>query len=228
MILTNIQTQLFQWQDKEYANFMSKLMPTVDSDRVIGVRTPVLRTYAKELLKNKNGEQFIEDLPHYYFEENQLHSFILSLNKSFADLIPKIEAFLPYIDNWATCDMLSPAIFKKECDNLLPYIYQWITSTHPYTVRFAISMLMKHFLDHSFQIEYPELVVGVETSDYYVKMMIAWYFATALAKQYDLILPYIENDRLEVWTHNKTIQKAVESRRLLPEQKKYLKSLRRI
>lgn len=211
---------LFSLQDEDYRMFQKKLIPTLDPETIIGVRTPSLRLIAGKL---ENRDIFLNSLPHTYFEENQIHAFLLEKEKSFETAVTQVEAFLPYIDNWATCDQLRPKVFKKHRSELLPYIHQWLTSDHPYTIRFAISMLMCHFLDEDFQPEYLEWVAGISHEDYYVKMMSAWYFATALAKRYDAALPYIAEHRLEPWIHNKTIQKAVESYRITVSQKNALK-----
>lgn len=218
--------KLFELQDKGYRDFHMKLVTTVEPERIIGVRTPELRKLAKQTAKQAGVQAFIDSLPHYYFDENQLHAFILSEEKDFSKCITETERFLPYIDNWATCDQLSPKVFKKHKDELLPYIQRWIVSDDTYTVRFAIGMLMQHFLDDSFNIKYPEMVAAVKSEEYYINMMVAWYFATALAKQYDSIIPFIENRRLSDWAHNKAIQKSVESYRITPEQKAYLRSLK--
>lgn len=223
----DIVAELFRLQDKDYAAFQSKLLPTVDRDRVIGVRTPSLRTFAKSLYKEGETDGFLACLPHQYFDEDQLHAFLISLEKDFDKCISLVEAFLPYIDNWATCDQLSPKVFKMEPEKLLPYIEKWIKSDKIYTVRFAIGMLMQHFLDDRFDTKYAEMVANVESGEYYINMMIAWYFATALAKQYDSVLPYLEEDRLGDWVHQKTIQKCIESYRITENQKQYLKSLKR-
>ena len=222
----NIQQTLFQMQDKGYRDFQCKLIPTVDPERIIGTRTPQLRAYAKELVKAGETDTFLDALPHEYFDENQLHAFILSEIKDYDRCIHEVERFLPYIDNWATCDQLSPKVFKKHRPELLQKAKTWIASDEVYTVRFGIGMLMEHFLDADFDAAYPELVAGVQSEEYYVNMMIAWYFATALAKQYDAVIPYFEMQRLEDWTHNKAIQKAIESRRITEEQKAYLRSLK--
>ena len=221
-----IVAELFRLQDKKYADFQAKLIPTVEADRVIGVRTPELRAFAKVLSKDGDTAAFLSSLPHQYFDENQLHAFVISLEKDFDKCIGEVEAFLPFIDNWATCDQLSPKAFKKEPEKLLPYIRTWIKSDKVYTVRFAIGMLMQHFLDGRFDPQYAEMVAAVRSEEYYINMMIAWYFATALAKQYDAILPYLEEKKLDDWTHNKAIQKSVESYRITPERKAYLKTLR--
>ena len=217
---------LISMQDETYAVFLRKLLPTVPPESVIGIRTPELRALAKQMLKNGTAEGFISNLPHAYFEENQLHAFILSEMKDFDVCIKAVDTFLPYIDNWATCDQLSPKVFKKYAERLLPFIDGWISSDQTYTVRFGIGMLMQHFLDDRFTPAYPEKVAAVISDEYYVNMMIAWYFATALAKQYESVLPFIENRTLPAWTHNKAIQKARESYRITPGQKEYLNSLK--
>ena len=222
-----IRQQLFAMQDTDYREFQVKLIPTVDPEKVIGVRTPQLRKFAKELSRDPDAESFFEDLPHEYFDENQLHAFLISEIKDFDSCILKTERFLPQIDNWATCDQLSPKVFKKHRPELLEYIKRWIRSEDTYIIRFAVGMLMQHFLDEDYREEYPELVSHVRSEEYYVNMMIAWYFATALAKQYDSVLPFIESGRLDPWTHNKAIQKAAESFRITPEQKAYLRTLKR-
>ena len=222
----DIVAELFRLQDKTYAAFQAKLIPTVDTDRIIGVRTPELRTFAGKLVKDEDITSFLTSLPHQYFDEDQLHAFVISLEKDFDKCIAEVDAFLPFIDNWATCDQLSPKVFKKEPEKLLPYIYTWIKSDKVYTVRFAIGMLMQHFLDDRFDPKYADMVAAVRSEEYYINMMIAWYFATALAKQYDSILPYLEGKKLDVWTHNKAIQKSVESNRITTEQKAYLKTLK--
>ena len=220
--------ELFKLQDKSYAAFNSKLIPTVEQDRVIGVRTPELKTLAKTLAKDKDKDQFLQSLPHQYFEENQLHAFVISMEKDFDKCLAEVEAFLPYVDNWATCDQLLPKVCKKNPEKLLVHIRKWIKSDHTYTVRFAIGVLMKHFLDDDFDTKYPDMVVKVKSEEYYINMMRAWYFATALAKQYDAILPYIEEKRLDTWSHNKAIQKSIESYRITDEQKKFLRTLKEL
>lgn len=226
MILDEIRDKLFKMQDIGYRDFNSKLIPTVKKEDMIGVRTPELRKYAKKLLKEEGVEDFLHSLPHKYFDENQLHAFIISEIKDFKLCIDELINFLPYLDNWATCDQLSPKIFKKYRNDLLPHIYEWLKSDKTYTVRFGIGMLMEHFLDEDFKSEYPEMVAAVRSEEYYINMMTAWYFATALAKQYESILPFIEGNKLDTWTHNKTIQKAIESNRISAEQKNYLKGLK--
>ena len=226
MIRDEIIEELFKLQDKEYRDFQGKLIPSKTVDDMIGVRTPELRKYAKELLKREDVEDFLQILPHQYFDEFQLHAFIISGIKDFDKCINAVSWFLPYVDNWATCDQLSPKVFKKHHGELMKYIKTWIKSDETYTVRFAIGMLMEHFLNEDFDEKYPKMVAKVRSEEYYINMMIAWYFATALAKQYDVILPYIEEQKLDKWTHNKAIQKAVESSRITAEQKEYLKTLK--
>lgn len=227
MISGDIYKELVSLQDKGYRDMQITIIPTVDADSIIGVRTPALRNLAKELSKREDIGQFLDSLPHKYFEENQLHAFILSGMKDAARAFELVDKFLPYVDNWATCDQMSPKIFKKHKDLLLEYTDKWIGSDHPYVKRFGIGMLMEHFLDEDFKTSYLTKVSKIRSDEYYVNMMIAWYFATALAKQYDATLPYIEKNKLDIWTHNKSIQKAVESYRITPEQKEYLKTLKR-
>ncbi|SFG16055.1 DNA alkylation repair protein [Oribacterium sp. WCC10] len=226
MITDEIIEELYKKQDIKYRDFQAKLIPTIEADTVIGVRTPELRKYAKELLKREDVSAFLGELPHKHFDENQLHAFILSGMKNYDKCLREVERFLPYVDNWATCDQMSPKVFKKHRPELLDDIKRWIHSGETYTVRFGVGMMMEHFLDEDFSPEYPDWIAELRSEEYYVNMMIAWYFATALAKQYETIVPYIEEKRLDVWTHNKTIQKAVESYRISDEQKEYLKSLK--
>ena len=214
-------------EDISYRDFQANLIPGIDRHRFIGVRTPQLKAFAKEISKDKKlSGAFIGSLPHKYFDENQLHAFILNEIKDFDECVTRVSEFLPYIDNWATCDQLSPKVFAKNRDGLLPYIDKWVKSEQTYTVRFGIGMLMRHFLDDDFDIKYPQAISEIKSDEYYINMMVAWYFATALAKQYEAILPFIEEKRLGTWVHNKTIQKAVESYRITDAQKKYLKSLK--
>ncbi|MBQ7714783.1 MAG: DNA alkylation repair protein [Clostridia bacterium] len=224
---TEIQKALFALQDTEYKCFQSKLIPGSDGSRMIGVRTPDLRELAKKLSGKPGTEIFLSRLPHEYFDEDQLHAFIISEEKDFEKCVALTEAFLPYVDNWATCDQMSPKTFRKHTDELLPHIDEWIKSDRTFTVRFGIGMLMQHYLDVYFDPAYPKAVASVRSDEYYVNMMRAWYFATALAKQYGDVVPYIEEGRLDVWTHNKAIQKCVESRRISEEQKAYLRTLKR-
>lgn len=225
--LTDIQKRLFSLQDAPYGDFQARLLPNLPRESIIGVRTPALRSLAKELFKKPETEAFWNELPHRYFEENQLHAFLLEGVKDYDACIRRLDAFLPYVDNWATCDQMCPKVLEKHTDLLLPQIRVWLSSPHPYTVRFAIGLLMRYYLDGRFAPEYPRLVASVVSEEYYINMMIAWYFATALAKQYESILPYLKEARLETWTHNKTIQKAAESYRISAEQKAELRALRR-
>lgn len=220
-----IRQRLFELRDEKYQSFQSKLIPNIPAETVIGVRTPVLRKLAKEAYLS-GAEDFLADLPHKYYEENQLHFFIIGYIKDYDACIRRVEEFLPYVDNWAVCDQSAFRQFEKHKKELLEKIRLWITSEHTYTVRFALNMLMRYYLDDDFDEEYPKMAAAVKNDDYYVKMMIAWYFATALAKQYDSIIPYIEQRRLDEWTHRKTIRKAIESYRITDEQKAYLRTLK--
>ena len=225
--MTDIQKLLFGRQDLAYQAFQSKLMPTVDPETVIGVRMPALRQLAKELARTPLAEDFLRQLPHRYYEENNLHGLLISSIPDYDAAVAALEEFLPHVDNWATCDLLSPRAFRKHPPELPEQIRRWAGDPHPYTVRFGLGMLMSFYLDGAFRPEYLDLAAGVRREEYYGKMMVAWYFATALAKQYDKALPYLADCRLDRWTHNKTIQKAVESYRITPEQKTSLRSLRR-
>ncbi len=227
MVREEIKAELFRLQDGKYRDFQSRLIPTVESDRIIGVRTPELRKYAKQLFTREDILDYLRDLPHRYFDENQLHAFILSEMKEYEQCIEEVNRFLPFVDNWATCDQMSPKVFAKHRSELLEQIKIWIRSEETYTVRFGIGMLMQHFLDEGFDPAYSDMVAEIRSDEYYVNMMIAWYFATALAKRYDEILPYITKHRLDSWTHNKAIQKSVESYRITWKQKEELKSWRR-
>ena len=226
MINEEIREKLYDRQDLKYRDFQAKLIPGMEPEKMIGVRTPDLRKIAKQMVKREDIGEFLENLPHEFFDENQAHAFVISELKDYGRCVHEVERFLPFVDNWATCDQMSPKVFKKHRPELLDSIKEWIRSEHTYTVRFAVGMLMQHYLDEDFDPAYPEMVAEVQSEEYYIRMMIAWYFATALAKQYEAVLPYIEERRLEPWTHNKTIQKAVESYRITPEQKEYLKSLK--
>ena len=222
----NIQDVLLKLQDKKYKEFQAKLVPNIDSDSIIGIRTPDLRNYAKEIFISGDYDSFLKELPHKYYEENLLHFFIISMIKSFDECIYRVEEFLPYVDCWPVSDQATPKVFKKYHKELLPYIKKWIKSKHVYTARFGIRMLMNEYLDKDFKEEYLDIVASKKGEDYYLKMMVAWYFATALAKQYDATFPYIENKKLDDWVHNKAIQKAIESYRVTNEHKEYLKGLK--
>ena len=226
MNIGEIRETLFRLQDLKYREMQVRTIPTVKPDAIIGVRTPELRRMAKELARTEDGQRFLEVLPHQYFEENQLHAFILSGMKDYPQCISALERFLPNVDNWATCDQMSPKVFRAHRPELMGSIRKWIRSKETYTIRFGEGMLMEHFLDEDFDIACLEMAAGIRSDEYYVNMMTAWYFATALAKQYEAALPFIERHCLDDWTHNKTIQKAIESYRISPEQKEYLRTLK--
>lgn len=221
-----IQTRLFELQDLKYKDFHCKLMPTVAREAVIGVRTPELRRLAKELSKTPESAEFLKVLPHKYYEENNLHGFLIEMIKDYDQCVAALDAFLPYVDNWATCDMMCPKVLGRHPEELLEQIKAWLADNHTYTIRFGLGMLMGFYLDENFKPELIEFAAEVTSNEYYVNMMIAWYFATALTKQYSAALPYIAEHRLDKWVHNKAIQKAVESRRITDEQKEYLRSLK--
>ena len=225
-VMDNIKKKLFRLQDVCYGDFHSKLMPNIAREKIIGIRVPVLRRFVKDLSEAEK-EDFLQQLPHSYYEENNLHGLIIMESKDYGSCIGELERFLPYIDNWATCDMLRPKILSKHLPELLEKIYQWLASEDTYIVRLAIGFLMSFYLDDgAYQREYLAKVAEVSSEEYYVRMMVAWYFATALAKQYQDALPYMQKGRMEEWTRRKAIQKALESRRVSPEHKEYLRSLR--
>lgn len=226
MKINEIQNELFRNRDEKYRDFQAKLLPTLNVQSIIGVRTPILRAFAKTLYKENDFADFLNDLPHKYFDENQLHAFLISEIKDCDLCMEELNKFLPFVDNWATCDQMSPKIFKNRKEELSEQIKAWLSSEKTYTLRFAAGMLMRYFLDDDFDLKYPNMILKIRSEEYYVKMMIAWYFATALAKQYDAILPFLENRCLEKQTHNKAIQKALESYRISDEQKKYLRTLK--
>ena len=225
--MNSLQRKLFKLQDLKYRNFHSKLMPGIDKETIIGIRTPVLRKFAKEFAKTEAAESFLKELPHQYYEENNLHMLLISDIKDYERCLAEVKRFLPYINNWATCDIPRPKCFAKNKAELLPVIKEWIASGDTYTIRYGIGTLMSFYLDEDFRSEYLEIPAQVQSEEYYVNMMIAWFFATALAKQWDAAFPYIQEDRLSVWVHNKTIQKARESYRITDEQKQILKELKR-
>lgn len=224
-----IREALFELQDKEYAQFQAKLTPGVPLESFIGVRVPQARALAKRLMKENPEEVlcFLEELPHTYYDENMLHGLLLSEMKNYETCVQKVEAFLPYVDNWAVCDIMSPRVFRSHKDVFIDKIRNWSASKHTYTCRFGMEMLMSHYLDADFKSEYLEIPAAVVSDEYYINMMIAWFFATALAKQWDEAVKYLTEHRLGIWVHNKTIQKARESYRISPEQKTYLKTLKR-
>lgn len=227
MIEKYIRDRLFEMQDLKYRDFHSKLMPTVSKELVIGVRTPDLRRFAKEISNTSYSESFMDILPHKFYEENNLHAFLIELSDDFDLCIERLNRFLPYVDNWATCDMMRPKIFRKHLSELFSQIKIWIKSDDTYTVRFAIEMLMCYYLDENFSTDYSDMVAEIRSDEYYIRMMQAWYFATALSKHYDEIIQYLECHRLDTDTHNKTIRKAIESYRIPDNCKEYLKTLKR-
>lgn len=225
MTTDEIRARLFELKDDKYAAFHRKLIPTVNHDKVLGVRTPALKKFAKEVAKDEEGgTAFLQELPHRYYDENQLHAFIISGIKDYESCVFEVEKFLPYVDNWATCDQMLPAVFKKNKDKLVKKIYEWLDSDKTYTVRFGIGMLMKHYLEEDFKPEYLERVSLIRSDEYYIQMMIAWYFATALSFRYDDALPYIRDDKLDPDVKKKTVRKAIESYRISKEQKDYLRN----
>lgn len=225
--MTTIQQQLFALRDEKYKAFHSKLIPTIDPETIIGVRTPELRKLAKQIEQKPETQEFLHTLPHRYYEENNLHDFLLERIKDYPTFLVELNAFLPYIDNWATCDGLRPKCAKKHLPEFLQEIRGWMHSGQTYTIRFGINMLMSFYLDDAFQEEYLSWVAQVQSEEYYVQMMQAWYFATALAKQWGSTILYLQNDQLGTWVHNKTIQKAIESRRISTQQKQLLRTLKR-
>ena len=222
----NIVDKLNKVKNEEYKEFQSKLVPNVPKDTILGVKTPEMRDIAKEVFVSKDRDDFLSDLPHKYYEENLIHFFVVSLIKDFDECIKRVEEFLPYVDCWPVSDQATPKTFKKNHQRLLPLIKKWISSDHVYTARFGLRMLMNEFIDDDFKEEYLEVVANKRGEDYYLKMMVAWYFATALAKQYDATIKYFEDHKLDDWVHKKAIQKAVESYRVTDEHKEYLKTLK--
>jgi 3-methyladenine DNA glycosylase AlkD len=222
----SVYERLLEAKDDKYREFQAKLVPNISPDTIIGVRTPDMRKIAKEVFNSPEKDEFLKELPHKYYEENLVHFFIIAMIKDFDECIEKVEEFLPYVDCWPVSDQATPKSFKKNHAKLLPYIKNWIASDHVYTARFGIRMLMNEFLDDDFKDEYLELVASKEGDDYYLKMMVAWYFATALAKKYDESVKYIEGRKLDDWIHKKAIQKAVESFRVTDEHKEHLKKYR--
>ena len=225
--MNELQQNLFGMRDAAYAAFIAKLTPGFPPSHFIGVRVPLLRTIARSFAKEEAASQrFISHLPHSYYEEDMLHGMLISLVKDYDRCLDLTDRFLPYVDNWAVCDTLSPKVFAKHKAQLLENILRWSSSSHTYTCRFGLRMLMTHFLDDSFSADFLEIPAAIRSEEYYVKMMVAWFFATALAKQWEATLPYLENRQLDPWTHRKTIQKAIESYRIPPERKDYLRTLR--
>ena len=226
-VTENLEKELFELQDLKYRDFHSKLLPGIDKETIIGIRTPLLRKFTKEYAKTPEAELFMQELPHRYYEENNMHMMIASWIKDYEQCLAEVKRFLPYVNNWATCDLPAPKVFAKHKDELLPEICSWIAADETYTIRYGIGMLMTFYLDEDFRPEYLKMAADVESEEYYVNMMIAWYLATALAKQWDAAIPYLEERKLPEWVHRKTIQKAIESYRITPEQKIYLKTLRK-
>lgn len=224
--MTHLQEELFELQDIKYRDFHSSLIPGIDKDKVIGIRTPVLRKFAKEYAKSGETEKFMRELPHEFYEENNFHMMLIGQIKDYDECISELEKFLPYIDNWATCDLPLPKCFDKNKEDVLERAKKWIATDATYVKRYGIGVMMRLFLDEDFKEEYIQLVASVKSEEYYVNMMIAWYMATAFAKQWDAAVPYIQEHRLSEWVHRKSIQKAVESYRITPEHKDYLKGLR--
>jgi 3-methyladenine DNA glycosylase AlkD len=225
-MIRDVRKRLFEMQDTGYRDFHARLILTVEKEKIIGIRTPILRKFAKEFGKTEESELFLKVLPHQYYEENNLHGLLIEQIRDYDKCLEELERFLPFIDNWATCDLLALHMMKKHRDIFIREVFRWIESDQPYTIRFGISMLMRHYLDEEFKTEYPEKVAAIRSEEYYVNMMRAWYFSTALAKQYENVLPFLEKRQMDVWTHNKTIQKAIESYRITSEQKEYLRTLR--
>lgn len=223
----NFTEKLFEFKDEEYGDFQAKLTPGIPRELFIGVRVPEVRKLAKTLVKEPETDDFLNSLPHKYYDENMLHGLLVSEIRDFDECVKEVDKFLPYVDNWAVCDIMSPKVFKKNKTALLKKIKEWSASKETYTCRFGMEMLMSYFLDEDFKAEYLNIPASVHSDEYYVNMMIAWFFATALAKQWDETVKYIEDNRLDTWVHNKTIQKARESRRVTDEQKDYLKTLKR-
>ena len=227
MIEKQIQNQLFSLADEAYKAFQQKLMPSVDPDTVIGIRTPELRRFAAKFAQTEGAKDFMANLPHTYYEENNLHAFLIEKITDFESAVTELNRFLPYVDNWATCDMMSPKIFSANKEKLLPVIERWISSSHTYMIRYGIVMMMKHFLDGEFSPRHLQKVADISSNEYYIEMAQAWYFAEALVKQYDHTLPYLQKEWLSAFVHNKTISKACDSFRIDDEKKRFLKTLRR-
>lgn len=223
----NIQKRLLELSDEKNADFSAKLTPGIDREKFLGVRIPASRKLAKEIIKENEHKDFLNSLPHKYYDENILHSILISEIKDYDECIKYIDEFLPYVDNWAVCDTMSPKAFKNKHERLMNNILRWVDSDQTYTIRFGLKILMAHFLDNDFKKEYLEIPAKIKSDEYYINMMIAWFYATALAKQWDSTIVYIENGVLDKWVHNKAIQKALESYRITTEQKEYLKSLKK-
>ena len=224
--MIELQKSLFELQDLKYRDFHAKLLPGIEKEKIIGIRTPILRKFAREFSKTQEAQEFLQELPHQYYEENNLHLMLVTQIRDYEQCLEEVKRFVPYIDNWATCDLPLPKCFEKHKDELIMDVKLWIASKDTYTIRYGIGVLLRLYLDEGFKDEYPKLVAGVISDEYYVNMMIAWYFATALAKQWDTVIVYLEERKLPKWVHRKTIQKAIESYRITKEQKEYLRMLR--
>lgn len=224
--MTELQRSLFELQDLKYRDFQSKLLPKTEKEKIIGVRTPILRKFAKEFAQTKEAQKFLQELPHQYYEENNLHLMLVTQIRDYKKCLKEVTQFLPYIDNWATCDLPLPKCFEKHKAELIVDVKNWIVSNDTYTIRYGIGVLLRLYLDEDFKDEYPKLVSAVISDEYYVNMMIAWYFATALAKQWKAVIGYLKDRKLPEWVHRKTIQKAIESNRITEEQKAELRGLR--
>ena len=224
--MTELQKSLFELQDLKYRDFHAKLLPGIEKEKIIGIRTPILRKFAREFAKTQEAQEFLQELPHQYYEENNLHLMLVTQIRDYEQCLEEVKRFVPYIDNWATCDLPLPKCFEKHKDELIMDVKNWINSKDTYIIRYGIGVLLRLYLDEGFKDEYPKLVAGVISDEYYVNMMIAWYFATALAKQWDTVIVYLEERKLPEWVHRKTIQKAIESYRITKEQKEYLRMLR--
>lgn len=224
--MNELTQELLGQADRVYGDFTASLIPTIPKERIIGVRTPIIRKLARSVYMSAEAEAFIASLPHYYYEENNLHAFLIEQITDYDTAIAETERFLPYIDNWSTCDCFNPKVFARHTDRLLEKVSEWLGSGQTYTIRYGIRMLMKYFLNDKYTHEITDMAAAVKSEEYYIKMMCAWFFAEALIKQYDSALPYFEDKALEPWTHNKAIQKACESRRISAESKEYLKSLK--
>ena len=224
--MTELQRSLFELQDLKYRDFQSKLLPKTEKEKIIGVRTPILRKFAKEFAQIKEAQKFLQELPHQYYEENNLHLMLVTQIRDYKKCLKEVTQFLPYIDNWATCDLPLPKCFEKHKAELIVDVKNWIVSNDTYTIRYGIGVLLRLYLDEDFKDEYPKLVSAVISDEYYVNMMIAWYFATALAKQWEAVIGYLKDRKLPEWVHRKTIQKAIESNRITEEQKAELRGLR--
>lgn len=225
-VLAYVRRRLFDLQDSAYADFHARLMPTVERDRIIGVRTPALRKFAREFAKTADSAHFLDILPHRYYEEDNLHAFLIELCGDFGETVRQLDRFLPYVDNWATCDMMVPKVLKTDRTSLREKAFGWIASEHVYMVRYGVKVMMDHFLDEDFDPLFPAALAAIRTEEYYVRMAVAWYFQAALVKQYDAAVAYLEEGRLDPWTHNRAIQKALESYRVTAERKAYLRSLK--